>query len=243
MSAIRLENVSKSFPGGVLAVNNVSVDIQNKQLVMLAGPSGCGKSTLLRLIAGLEEPSSGNIYIDEQLANLIDPTERNIAVVYQNHNLYPHMSIAANMEFGLKFRKLNAKHIKERISNTADVLEIAHLMGKYPADLDVFESQRVAFARALVKLPRVILIDRINTAYDEHTKKTLYDEIGTIQQKLQITTILAVDSDTIPVRMGDRTIIMNKGSIEQIGTWDQLYNQPANTFVAGFMGREDVSYT
>lgn len=242
MSGIRLERVFKNFPGSVAAVNNLSIEVFKKELLLLAGPSGCGKSTLLRLIAGLEEPSSGNVYIDDQLVNYIDPSERNIAIVYQNLNLNPHVSIAANLEFGLKFKKLNGKYIKERIKNISETLDITDLLKKFPSDLDIVEKQRVAFARAAVKLPRVFLVDRVSTDYGEHVNNKLFEEIEIIQKKLQVTTVLAVDCDAVPVRIGDRIAVMNNGRIEQAGIYDELYNNPVNNYVAGFMGKE-VLYT
>lgn len=242
MSGIRLENVSKSFPGGILAINDLSMEINNKELLVLTGPSDCGKSTLLRLIAGLEDPCRGNIYIDGQLVNYIDPTERNIAMVFQNLNLYPHMTIFQNMEFGPKFRKLNIKQVRENIVNIAEMLEISHLLDKYPNELDAFERQRVAFARAAVKHPRVYLVDRVSTRCSDKEKKRLYEEITAIHQKLRATVVVAIDSDVAPVCMGDRTAVMNNGRIEQIGAYEELYNRPSNKFVAGFMGRGHTSF-
>lgn len=237
MSSIRLQNISKSFPGNIIAVNNLSLEIYNEELLMLTGPSGCGKSTLLRLIAGLEDPDSGDIYINNQLANFIDPTERNIALINQNRIMYNQMSVYGNLEFGLKFRRLNGKHIKERIAQIAGILGIDGLLDKHPGELDVFEKQRVAFARAAVKLPRVILVDQVNANYDENVRKKLYEEVELLSEKLQITIVLAVDSNTAPVNIGDRAVIMNKGSIEQVGTYEDLYKNPVNQFVAEFMGR------
>lgn len=242
MSGVRLENVKKSFPGRVLAVNDVSMEIYKKELIVLSGPSGCGKSTLLRLIAGLEEPLSGNIYIDDQLANYTDPAERNIAIVYQNLSLYPHMSVSANLAVGLRFRKLNTRQIKDRITNISDILGISNLLDKYPSDLDAIERQYVAFARAAVKLPRVFLVDRVGTEYDEQTKKRLLEEIVAIHEKLQTTMVVAIDSTVSPAWIGDRIAVMNNGRIEQIGTYEELYNHPLNMFVAGFMGRGHTSF-
>ena len=237
MSSIRLKNISKSFPGNIVAVNNLSIEIHNGELLVLTGPSGCGKSTLLRLIAGLEDPDSGDIFINHQLATFIDPTERNIAIVNQNRIMYPHLSVYGNLEFGLKFRKLNSKHIRDRIGQVADQLDISDLLDKHSNDLNIFEKQRVAFARAAVKLPRVILVDQVSTVYDDSTRRTLYEEIALLHKKLQITTVLAIDGDTAPVKMGDRTAIMNKGAVEQAETYERLYEDPVNQFVAEFMGR------
>ncbi len=151
--------------------------------------------------------------------------------------MYPDLSVYGNLEFGLKFRKLNSKHIRDRIGQVADQLDISDLLDKHSDDLNIFEKQRVAFARAAVKLPRVILVDQVSTVYDDPTRKTLYEGIALLHEKLQITTVLAIDSDTAPVKMGDRTAIMNKGVIEQTGIYERLYENPVNQFVAEFMGR------
>jgi ABC-type sugar transport system ATPase subunit len=237
MPSIRLKNISKSFPSNIAALNNLSLEIYNGEMLVITGPSGCGKSTLLRLIAGLEDPDRGDVFINDQLATFIDPTERNIAIVNQNRIMYPNLSVYGNLEFGLKFRKLNSKHIRDRIGQIANQLEISDLLDKHSGDLNIFEKQRVAFARAAVKMPRVILVDQVSTAYDETTRKALYEEIALLHNKLHITTVLAIDSDTAPVKMGDRTAIMNKGAVEQAGTYEKLYENPANQFVAEFMGR------
>ena len=238
MSGIRLEKICKSFPGSILAVNDLSMDIHDKELLVLAGPSGCGKSTLMRLIAGLEEPSDGNIYIDEQLSNHIEPTEMNIAIINQKFTLYPHMNVSGNLELGLRYRKLNGKQIKERVIDIARILDIGNLLNKNPKSLDIYERQRVAFAKAAVKFPKALLVEQLNNEYDENTKKRLYDEIVELYKKLQVTTVLAIDSEIMPIiGAGYRTAIMNRGLIEQIGIYDDLYNKPVNTFVAGYIGR------
>ena len=238
MSSIRLEKVCKTFPGSILAVNHLSMNIQDKELLVLTGPSGCGKSTLMRLIAGLEETSDGNIFIDEQLSNQIDPTERNIATINQKFTLYPHMNISGNLELGLRYRNLNGKEIKERVIDIARKLDIDNLLDKNPKSLDIFERQRVAFAKAAVKFPKALLVEQLNNGYNENTKKRLYDDIVELYKKLQVTTVLAIDSEVMPIiSTGYRTAIMNKGLIEQIGVYDELYNKPVNKFVAGYIGR------
>ncbi|MGE5328154.1 MAG: ABC transporter ATP-binding protein [Deltaproteobacteria bacterium] len=242
MPGIRLEQVSKVFPGGNQAVKDIMLEVKNEELLVLTGPSDCGKSTLLRLIAGLDELTSGEIYIDGQLANFTDPIERNIAVVYQNLTFYPYMNILGNIEFGLKFSQNKGRHIKENIKNICDLLQITDLLQKQPNQLDVFEKQRVAFAKAAVKSPKVFLVDRVCTDCDEDTKKGLYQEIVDIWNKLKKTTIVAIDSDMIPFDTVGRIAVMNNGGIEQIDTYTNLYNMPCNKFVAGFVGKGRTSF-
>jgi len=242
MSGIRLEQVSKVFPGGNQALKDISLEVKNDELLVLTGPSDCGKSTLLRLIAGLDDITSGEIYIDGKLANYTDPIERNIAIVYQSLTLYPQMTIWGNIEFGLKFSKNKGKHLKENIKHIADLLEITDLLQKKSHQLDIYQNQRVAFAKAAVKAPKVFLVDRVCTDCDENTKKSLYEEIINIWHKLKQTTIVAIDSNMVPVDTVGRIAVMNNGKIEQIDMYTNLYNEPCNKFVAGFVGKGKTSF-
>lgn len=242
MSGIKLEQVSKAFPGGNQAVKDISLEVKNDELLVLAGPSNCGKSTLLRLIAGLDDITSGEIYIDGQLANYTDPIERNIAIVYQSLTLYPQMTVWGNIEFGLKFSRNKSKHLKENIKHIAELLEISDLLQKESQELNIFQKQRVAFAKAAVKLPKVFLVDRVCTDCDEDTKKSLYEEIVNIWHKLKQTTIVAIDSNMVPVDTVGRIAVMNNGKIEQVDNFTNLYNLPCNKFVAGFVGRGKTSF-
>jgi len=242
MSGIRLEQVSKVFPGGNQAIKDISLEVKHDEILVLTGPSDCGKSTLLRVIAGLDDITSGEIYIDGQLANYTNPIERNIAIVYQSLNLYPHMTVWGNIEFGLKFSRNSSKHLKENIKHVTDLLEITDLLQRQSHQLDVFQKQRVAFAKAAVKLPKVFLVDRVCTDCDEDTKKGLYEEIINIWHKLKQTTIVAIDSDMVPVDTVGRIAVMNNGRIEQVDTYTNLYNAPRNKFVAGFVGKGKTSF-
>lgn len=242
MSGIILEKVSKVFPGGNQAVKDISIEVKHDELLVLTGPSNCGKSTLLRLIAGLDDITSGEIYVGGQLANYTDPIERNIAIVYQSLTLYPHMTVWGNIEFGLKFSRSKGKHLKENIKHITELLEITDLLQKYPGDLDIYQKQRVAFAKAAVKSPKVFLVDRTCTSCNDNTRKGLYEEIVDIWHKLKQTTIVAIDSDMVPVDTAGRIAVMNNGNLEQIDTYNELYNLPCNKFIAGFMGKGKTSF-
>jgi len=242
MSGIRLERVSKVFPGGNQAVKDISLEVKHDELLVLTGPSNCGKSTLLRLIAGLDDITTGEIFVDGQLANYTDPIERNIAIVYQDLTLYPNMTVWGNIEFGLKFSKNKSKHLKENIKHVTEMLEINDLLQKLPQHLDIYQKQRVAFAKAAVKSPKVFLIDRVCTSCDDDTKIGLYEEIISLWNKLKKTTIVAIDSNMIPVDTMGRIAVMNNGSIEQIDTYSNIYNVPCNKFVAGFVGKGKTSF-
>lgn len=242
MSGIILEQVSKVFPGGNQAVKDLSLEVKNDELLLLTGPSDCGKSTLLRLIAGLDDITSGEIYINGQLANYTDPIERNIALVYQNLNLYPRMTVWGNIEFGLKFNKNKGKNLKENILHVAELLEISDLLKKESWELNIFQKQRVSFAKAAVKAPEIFLVDRVCTDCDEDTKGGLYEEIVSIWHKLKKTTIVAIDSNMVPVDTVGRIAVMNNGKIEQADTYSNLYSAPFNKFVAGFVGKGKTSF-
>lgn len=242
MSNIKLEKVTKIFPSDVKAVKDFSIEVNEGEMLVLTGPSNCGKSTLLRLIAGLEDATSGEIIINDKLANYIDPIERNIALVYQNLTMYPDMTVWENLEFGMKFSSTQKRHIKEDIARIAGRFGITDILDKYPKDLDLMQRQRVSFAKAAIKEPTIYLVDRIESDCDEQTKIALYRDIKNMWPESKPTIIMAIDGNIIIENLEGRIAVMRKGSLEQAGTYQDLYNNPVNKFVAGFMGRGRTSF-
>jgi ABC-type sugar transport system ATPase subunit len=235
MAAIILENVSKAYTTGVAAVRNVSLDIRDGEFMILLGPSGCGKSTTLRMIAGLETVTAGTIRIGDRIVNDVDPADRNIAIVFQNYALYPHMTVARNLDFGLRLRGIDRKEIDRRIADIARMLGIGELLGRKPAQLSGGQRQRVALGRALVREPQAFLLDEPLSNLDAKLRASMRTELIKLHRAVG-TTIVHVTHDQVEaMTMGERICIMKDGEIVQVGAPIEVYRNPVNTFVAGFL--------
>src|SRR4051812_22993972 len=241
MAEVALRNVEKRYDD-VLAVDNVSIDIPNHEFVVLVGPSGCGKSTTLRMIAGLEEISSGQISIGGEVVNDLPPKDRDIAMVFQNYALYPHMTVAENMSFGLKLRKFPKAEIKARVDNAARILDITELLGRRPKQLSGGQRQRVAMGRAIVRNPKVFLFDEPLSNLDAKLRVQMRTEIKRVHQKVKTTTVYVTHDQVEAMTLADRVVVMNGGKIEQIGAPNELYHQPKTRFVAGFIGSPAMNF-
>ncbi len=239
MARLELVNVVKRF-GKIVAVDHVSFRVEDGEFFALLGPSGCGKTTTLRLIAGLETPDEGEIYIDDELVNYVHPKDRNITMVFQNYALYPHMTVFENIAFPLMVRRkelgLTQEDIRKRVYDIAKLLQIEDLLDRYPSQLSGGQQQRVALARALVRRPRIWLLDEPLSNLDAKLRVYMRAELKKIQRQLGVTTIYVTHDQVEAMSMADRIAVMNKGKIMQIGTPLELYDRPANTFVASFIG-------
>jgi len=242
MAEVKLVNISKTFEKGIVAVKNVNLEIQDKEFVVLVGPSGCGKSTTLRMIAGLEEVTSGELYIDGELMNFITPKNRDIAMVFQNYALYPHMTVYENMAFGLKLRKYKKVEIDERVNEAAAILNLEELMDRRPKALSGGQRQRVAVGRAIVRKPKVFLFDEPLSNLDAKLRVQMRTEISKLHKKLNATIVYVTHDQTEAMTMGNRIVIMNKGVVHQVDTPIDLYNKPVNKFVAGFIGSPSMNF-
>ncbi len=241
MATVELKNVKKVYEGGVLAVDNCSITINDKEFVVLVGPSGCGKSTTLRMVAGLEEITAGELFIDGKLMNDVAPKDRDIAMVFQNYALYPHMTVYENMAFGLKIRKFPKKEINERVHEAAGILDIEELLDRKPKALSGGQRQRVAVGRAIVRKPKVFLFDEPLSNLDAKLRVQMRAEISALHHRLQATMIYVTHDQTEAMTMGDRIVVLKDGLIQQIGTPLGLYNKPINRFVAGFIGSPQMN--
>jgi multiple sugar transport system ATP-binding protein len=242
MASVSLKNVYKRFEGGVVAVSDFSIDIADKEFIILVGPSGCGKSTTLRMIAGLEEITEGEIYIGEKLVNDVQPKDRDIAMVFQNYALYPHMTVYDNMAFGLKLRKVPKADIKRRVTEAAKILEIEHLLDRKPKALSGGQRQRVALGRAIVRDPKVFLMDEPLSNLDAKLRVQMRVEITKLHQRLNTTIIYVTHDQTEAMTMGTRIVVMKDGFIQQIDDPTNLYLHPSNIFVAGFIGMPPMNF-
>lgn len=242
MAKVLLENIGKIFDKNVTAVENVNINIEDKEFMVLVGPSGCGKSTTLRMIAGLEEISSGKIYIGDRLVNDIPPKDRDIAMVFQNYALYPHMTVFQNMAFGLKLRKFPKKEIEKRVQEAADILEIGDLLVRKPKALSGGQRQRVAVGRAIVRKPKVFLFDEPLSNLDAKLRVQMRTEISKLHDRLETTMIYVTHDQMEAMTMGDRIVVMRKGIVHQIDTPLNLYHNPVNKFVAGFIGSPAMNF-
>jgi multiple sugar transport system ATP-binding protein len=235
MASISLHGVNKNYPNGVSAVRNVSLDIRDGEFMIFLGPSGCGKSTTLRMIAGLETISSGDLFIGDKRMNDIDPAERDIAIVFQNYALYPHMKVRENLNFGLKLRGVAQDEIERRISRISEMLGIGMLLNRKPSELSGGQRQRVALGRALVREPQAFLLDEPLSNLDAKLRASMRTELIKLHRKLG-TTIVHVTHDQVEaMTMGERICIMNEGQIVQVGAPMEVYRNPANIFVASFL--------
>ena len=242
MASVTLKNVFKTYEGGVVAVSDFNMEIADKEFVILVGPSGCGKSTTLRMIAGLEEITSGEILIDDRIVNDVQPKDRDIAMVFQNYALYPHMTVYENMAFGLKLRKVPKDDIKRRVTETARILEIEHLLDRKPKALSGGQRQRVALGRAIVRDPKVFLMDEPLSNLDAKLRVQMRVEITKLHQRLQTTFIYVTHDQTEAMTMGTRIVVMKDGYIQQVDNPSNLYMHPVNTFVAGFIGMPPMNF-
>ena len=240
MQALELRNITKVF-GDQTILNNISLDVNPGEFLVLVGPSGCGKSTLLRIISGLENATSGDIFINEKNCTKIEPQNRDIAMVFQSYALYPHMSVYENMAFSLKIQKLPAEEIKKRIHETAELLQMTSLLERKPKDLSGGQRQRVSLGRALVRRAPVILFDEPLSNLDAHLRGQMRIEIKKIHQHLKSTIVYVTHDQTEAMTMGDRIAVLNKGNIEQIDTPFNIYHSPKNTFVANFIGTPEIN--
>ena len=242
MANIRIKNLCKNYKGGANAVNNVNLEIGDKEFLVLVGPSGCGKSTTLRMVAGLEEISSGEIWINDRLVNDIPAKDRNIAMVFQNYALYPHMSVFENMAFGLKLRNYPKAEIQKRVHEAAEILGINQYLERRPRELSGGERQRVALGRAIVRKPLVFLFDEPLSNIDAKMRVQMRTEIHKLRMRLQTTFIYVTHDQTEAMTMGDRIVVMNKGDIQQCAEPMQVYDHPVNKFVASFIGSPPINF-
>ncbi len=236
MASVELKNVTKIFDSAVPVVNDVSLEIADREFVVLVGPSGCGKSTLLRMIAGLEEATTGEIYIGGKLVNDVPPKDRDIAMVFQNYALYPHMTVYENLSFGLKLRKYPKDKIRGRVVEAAEILNIEELLDRKPKALSGGQRQRVALGRALVRKPNVFLFDEPLSNLDAKLRVQMRVEINHLHQQLQTTMVYVTHDQIEAMTMSDKIVVINNGVIQQVDPPMDLYNNPANKFVAGFIG-------
>ena len=241
MADLQLKHIYKRYAGGVTAVSDFTLDIDDKEFIILVGPSGCGKSTTLRMVAGLEEISEGELYIGGRLVNDVAPKDRDIAMVFQNYALYPHMTVFENMAFGLKLRKTPKDEIKKRVTEAAKILDIEHLLDRKPKALSGGQRQRVAMGRAIVRNPKVFLMDEPLSNLDAKLRVQMRIEIQKIHQRLETTIIYVTHDQTEAMTLGTRIVVLKDGIIQQVDTPQNLYDKPCNVFVAGFMGSPQMN--
>src|SRR5579862_8405806 len=242
MARVDLAKVTKVYPGGVQAVDAIDLSIADREFVVLVGPSGCGKTTTLRMVAGLEEITAGTIRIGERVVNDVPPKDRDIAMVFQNYALYPHMSVYKNMAFGLKLRGMPKKQIQQRVAQAARILDIEHLLERKPKALSGGQRQRVAVGRAIVREPAAFLFDEPLSNLDAKLRVTTRAELKRLHQRLKTTTIYVTHDQEEAMTLGDRIVVMKDGVIQQADTPLQTYNRPVNRFVAGFIGMPPMNF-
>jgi multiple sugar transport system ATP-binding protein len=242
MADVSLKNVCKIYPGDVKAVDDFNLEVKDQEFIVLVGPSGCGKSTTLRMIAGLEEITSGNISIADREVNEVPPKDRDIAMVFQNYALYPHMTVYDNMAFGLKLKKFSKVEIEKRVSEAAEVLSITELLKRRPKALSGGQRQRVAVGRAIVRQPKVFLFDEPLSNLDAKMRVQMRVEISKLHQRLNATMIYVTHDQVEAMTMGDRIVVMKDGVVQQVADPITLYDKPANQFVAGFIGTPPMNF-
>ena len=242
MANVTLKSVFKRYTGGVTAVTDFNLDVADKEFVVLVGPSGCGKSTTLRMIAGLEEITDGDLFIGSKRMNDVAPKDRDIAMVFQNYALYPHMTVYQNMAFGLKLRHFPKAEIDRRVHEAAQILDIDHLLARKPKALSGGQRQRVALGRAIVREPQAFLMDEPLSNLDAKLRVQMRSEISKLHQRLQTTFIYVTHDQTEAMTMGDRIVVMKDGYIQQVATPQEIYNHPKNLFVAGFIGSPSMNF-
>jgi multiple sugar transport system ATP-binding protein len=242
MASLSLKNIGKTYPNGFVAVKNFNLDIADKEFIIFVGPSGCGKSTTLRMIAGLEEISSGELWIGNTMVNDVEPKDRDIAMVFQNYALYPHMSVYDNMAFGLKLRKTPKEKVDKLVHEAAKILDIEHLLDRKPKALSGGQRQRVAMGRAIVRNPKVFLMDEPLSNLDAKLRVQMRIEISKLHQRLESTIIYVTHDQTEALTLGTRIVVMKDGIMQQVATPIDLYTKPCNLFVAGFIGSPQMNF-
>ena len=242
MASVSLKHIFKRYPGGVTAVNDFCLEIKDKEFIILVGPSGCGKSTTLRMIAGLEEITEGELYIGDRIVNDVAPKDRDIAMVFQNYALYPHMTVFENMAFGLKLRKTPKDEIKRRVEEAGRILDISHLLDRRPKALSGGQRQRVALGRAIVREPKVFLLDEPLSNLDAKLRAAMRTELTKLHKRLGTTFIYVTHDQTEAMTMASRIVVMKDGLIQQVDTPQNLYDLPCNMFVAGFIGTPQMNF-
>ena len=242
MARVSLKNLTKKYAGGdVLAVDHLSLDVEDGEFLVLVGPSGCGKSTALKMIAGLEEPTSGEVWIGDEMVNDHAPRDRDIAMVFQSYALYPHMSVFDNIAFSLQIAKLPKKEIEERVAEVARILQLEPYLQRRPGNLSGGQRQRVAMGRAIIRQPAVFLMDEPLSNLDAKLRVQMRSEIAQIQDRLKVTTVYVTHDQVEAMTMGDRVALLRDGVLQQIDTPTNIYNRPANTFVASFIGSPSMN--
>lgn len=242
MASLNLEHIYKRYPNGFEAVKDFNLDIEDKEFIIFVGPSGCGKSTTLRMIAGLEDISEGTLKIDGKVVNDVEPKDRDIAMVFQNYALYPHMTVYDNMAFGLKLRKVPKDEIDKMVRNAAKILDLTQLLDRKPKALSGGQRQRVAMGRAIVRNPKVFLMDEPLSNLDAKLRVQMRSEIAKLHQRLGTTIIYVTHDQTEAMTLGTRIVVMKDGVVQQVDTPQNLYQKPANLFVAGFMGSPQMNF-
>jgi multiple sugar transport system ATP-binding protein len=236
MAEVEFRDVTRRYPGGVTALNGLSLTVADGEFLILVGPSGCGKSTALRLLAGLDKPTTGEIRIGGSVVNSLAPGERDIAMVFQNYALYPHMSVYRNLAYGLRQRRTPRAEVERRVRETAELLQITELLDRKPGQLSGGQRQRVAMGRALVRKPQAFLLDEPLSNLDAKLRNQVRGDLKRLHRELPVTSIYVTHDQVEAMTLGDRLCVMSNGEVQQIGTTDDIYNRPANTFVAAFMG-------
>ena len=242
MASLSLENITKQYPNGFVAVKDFNLEVEDKEFIIFVGPSGCGKSTTLRMIAGLEDISSGTLKIGGRVVNDVEPKDRDIAMVFQNYALYPHMTVYDNMAFGLKLRKVPKDEIDKKVKDAAQILGLTNLLDRKPKALSGGQRQRVAMGRAIVRNPKVFLMDEPLSNLDAKLRVQMRTEIAKLHQRLGTTIIYVTHDQTEAMTLGTRIVVMKDGVVQQVDTPQNLYDRPCNLFVAGFMGSPQMNF-
>lgn len=242
MASVTLKNICKSYNKNFQTVKNINIDIKDKEFIVLVGPSGCGKSTTLRMIAGLEEITSGELYIGDKLVNDIHPKDRDIAMVFQNYALYPHLSVYENMAFALKIRKTPKSEIENKVKEAAKILDLEKVLDRKPKDLSGGQRQRVALGRAIVRNPKVFLMDEPLSNLDAKLRTSMRAEISKLHKTLDSTFIYVTHDQVEAMTMADRIVVLRDGEVQQMATPQEVYDNPSNMFVAGFIGSPQINF-
>ncbi|MFT6750633.1 MAG: sn-glycerol 3-phosphate transport system ATP-binding protein [Candidatus Azotimanducaceae bacterium] len=241
MASVRIKNVAKSY-GNTQVLIDINIDVKDGEFVVIVGPSGCGKSSLLRMVAGLEEITDGEISIGESVVNKVEPKDRDIAMVFQNYALYPHMSVFNNMAYGLKLRRQSKQDIKQRVESTAKMLQLENLLDRFPRELSGGQRQRVAMGRAIVREPAVFLFDEPLSNLDAKLRTQMRMEIRELQHRLNVTSLYVTHDQVEAMTLADRLVVLNEGTIEQIDTPQKIYEEPASAYVASFIGSPEMNF-